>query len=223
MSLTIKYQNDHALSFAKNIEGIQVGIELSHPRVVTASLNELNSTIHLTSHGTGECNIRIYMLNNPKIYDVFRVKVSSVVRPSSPVQIHLGASVSFKILDAAEKTLSTEGATWTSNNPHIVEIDSVSGQARGISEGKTEITLRNHISAASIVQVSKVRHAEVAEKNRKALFINTDEDSDEVRIKLKLYLKDQVEELMPTVQYEGVTLINQNVGVKCHTDIPNII
>ena len=39
MTIPIKFQNEQAHSFAKNIEGIQVGLELSHPRVVTATLD----------------------------------------------------------------------------------------------------------------------------------------------------------------------------------------
>ena len=36
MNIPIKFQNEHGHLFANNIEGIEVGIELSHPRVVTA-------------------------------------------------------------------------------------------------------------------------------------------------------------------------------------------
>jgi hypothetical protein len=39
MSIPIKFQNEHAHQFANNIEGISVGFELSHPRVVSASLD----------------------------------------------------------------------------------------------------------------------------------------------------------------------------------------
>jgi hypothetical protein len=36
-------------------------------------------------------------------------------------------------------------------------------------------------------------------------------------------LHDQVEELTPTVQFDGITLIKQNVGVLCETDHPYLI
>ena len=42
MSIPLKFQNEHAHSFANNIEGIEVGIELSHPRVVSAQLDQFN-------------------------------------------------------------------------------------------------------------------------------------------------------------------------------------
>lgn len=42
MVIPIKFQNEHAHSFANNIDGIEVGIYLSHPRVVTAELGPFN-------------------------------------------------------------------------------------------------------------------------------------------------------------------------------------
>lgn len=36
VKIPIKFYNEHAHLFANNVEGVQVGIELSHPRVVSA-------------------------------------------------------------------------------------------------------------------------------------------------------------------------------------------
>jgi hypothetical protein len=91
MLIPVKYQNENAHLFAKNIEGINLGIELSHPRVVTASLDDFNQTLILKASGSGDCNVIVYLLSNPSlIYDVFRVKVTSIVKPPSPVSIHVG-------------------------------------------------------------------------------------------------------------------------------------
>jgi hypothetical protein len=51
--------------FAKDIEGLGVGIYLSHPRVVTVKLGEFNQSLLLESHGSGESNIKVYLLSNP--------------------------------------------------------------------------------------------------------------------------------------------------------------
>ena len=40
---------------------------------------------------------------------------------------------------------------WSSNNPLILDINSATGEARGLSEGRVEVMLSNHINAASIV------------------------------------------------------------------------
>lgn len=90
MSISIKFQNEHGHTFANNIEGIELGIELSHPKVVSATLNDKNSTIALKAEGSGECNIVVYLLKQPHIYDIFKVRVSSVVKPISPVILHIG-------------------------------------------------------------------------------------------------------------------------------------
>ena len=102
MNIPIKFQNEHGHLFANNIEGIEIGIELSHPRVVTASLDDLNSTIILKAEGSGESNVVLYLLKNPSVYDVFRVRVSSVVKPPSPVQVHVGGEIKFKIMDSSD-------------------------------------------------------------------------------------------------------------------------
>lgn len=78
-----------------------------------------------------------------------------------------------------------------------MEVNSRTGLSRGLQEGKTEVLLSN--TMASIVQVSKVKYAEVDTLSRPHLVINADEPPAEVRIRLKLYLQDQQEELTPTV------------------------
>lgn len=67
-----------------------------------------------------------------------------------------------------------------------------SGIAYGILEGKTDVLLSNHITAASQVYVSKIKFVEIDEASRKHLIIRFDESSaqHERRIRLKLYLED---------------------------------
>lgn len=38
-----------------------------------------------------------------------------------------------------------------------------------------------------------------------------------------MYLNDQIEELTPSVQYDGVTLIKHNVGLTCESEHPQHI
>ncbi len=102
-------------------------------------------------------------------------------------------------------------------------MNQATGEARGLSEGRAEILLSNHISAASIAIVSKVRHAEIDELSRKNLIVNTDDYAGEVRVRVRLYLHDQMEELMPSVQFDGVTLIKQNVGINCQSDLSDVL
>ena len=99
---------------------------------------------------------------------MFKVRVSSVVKPLSPVYLHVGGQVTFKVMENSVSQ-STNGGIWSSNNPSIIEINQKTGEAKALSEGKADILLSNHIHSASIVFVSKIRQAEIDEKSRKSL------------------------------------------------------
>jgi len=44
----------------------------------------------MRAEGSGESNVVIYLVKHPHIFDVYRVRVSSVVKPYSPVHLHVG-------------------------------------------------------------------------------------------------------------------------------------
>ena len=58
--------------------------------------------------------------------------------------------------------------------------------------------------------MSKVKYAEIDEKYRKNIVLQVDPESrrsdDEVRIRLKLFFQDS-EEVTPSVQFDGITLV----------------
>lgn len=136
---------------------------------MSASLDNFNQTLSLRAEGSGECNLKVYLVKYPHIYDIFKVRVSSVVKPQSPVHLHIGGEVKFKVMDSNTEIKSeTGGLIWSTNNPSILEINQVTGEAKasGGKEGRAEILLSNHINAASIVQISKVKIAEVDSSTR---------------------------------------------------------
>ena len=47
--------------------------------------------------------------------------------------------------------------------------------------------------------------------------------SPEHRVRLRFFLEGQNEEVMPIVQYGGITLIRQNIGIKCESQNPDFI
>ena len=62
LTLPIHLQNEHAHMFAENIEGLEVGILQSHPRVVSVQLDHYNQTMTLVSLGSGDCNVVLYLV-----------------------------------------------------------------------------------------------------------------------------------------------------------------
>ena len=103
---------------------------LSHPRVVEVQLDHYNQTMTLVAHGSGDCNVVLYMTDRPRIFDVIRVRVSSIVKPLSPVFLHLGGEVDFKV--ASTETSSYDDnhydnpsnkPRWSSSNAYVLSID----------------------------------------------------------------------------------------------------
>ena len=45
----------------------------------------------------------------------------------------------------------------------------------------------------------------------------------EYRVRIKLFLDRQAEEMMPTVQFDGMTLIRQKIGIQCQSDNTNFV
>lgn len=41
---------------------------------------------------------------------------------------------------------------------------------------------------------------------------------DVLRVRVKLYFTKDGEEVMPTLQYSGITLVQQNIGLRCATN-----
>ncbi len=60
---------------------------------------------------------------------------------------------------------------WKSSDTNVLKIEQ-NGKAIGFSEGRAEVLLSNHASAASIVHVGKIMFGSVEHQN--ALILDTD-------------------------------------------------
>jgi len=140
-------------------------------------MDSFSQTLTLITQGQGDCNIFVFLESNPSIFDVVRVRVSSIVRPLSPVVLHVGGVVNFKVInpDEGHSQFSEpgQGAQWQTGDNSILKIDSETGRAFGRSEGHTEIILSNHVNAASLVHVGKIQFGQIEHKY--PLVLNTDE------------------------------------------------
>ena len=64
LTLPIHLQNEHAHMFAENIEGLEIGILQSHPRVVSVQLDYYNQTMTLVSQAPGDCNVVLFLVEH---------------------------------------------------------------------------------------------------------------------------------------------------------------
>jgi hypothetical protein len=96
---------------------------LSNPRVASVKLDHFNQTLTLTSQGSGDCNVVLYMVDRPHIFDVIRIRVSSIVQPLSPVFLHLGGEVDFRVANTETNMIeekSKAAERWSSSNPQVL-------------------------------------------------------------------------------------------------------
>jgi len=84
------------------------------------------------------------------------------------------------------------------------------------------VILSNHVNAASIVHVGKIQFGQIEHKF--PLVLNTDEKTtinngyEVLRVRVKLFFTKDGEEVLPTLQYSGITLVQQNIGLNCATN-----
>jgi hypothetical protein len=75
----IRYLNEHGHLFASNIEGVHIGFNLSHPKVVSARLDAFNQSLSINAISSGECVVMVYLMSDPTIYDVFKIRVATMI------------------------------------------------------------------------------------------------------------------------------------------------
>jgi hypothetical protein len=79
----------------------------------------------LKPQSAGECNVLVYLRNDPKVFDIFRVNVATIVQPSAIAHLHLGSEVNFTV--EANKLESFSDLIWSSSNSSVLLMDSITG------------------------------------------------------------------------------------------------
>lgn len=90
---------------------------------------------------------------------MFKVRVATLVQPGSPVHLHVGSQVSFKIVTDSMSSLPSGDTKWSSSAPSTLSIDAQDGTAVALDEGSANILLSGkksdiELEAASIAHVS---------------------------------------------------------------------
>jgi hypothetical protein len=84
----------------------------------------------------------------------------------------------------------------------------------GLSQGKADIELSTHESAAAVVHVTQVSQGLVDPASNLVVLMGMT-----TRVRIKLYLENEEwVELKPTLQNDGRITVKQNVEFRCVTD-----
>jgi hypothetical protein len=79
--------------------------------------------VSIQAQGSGECSFFIYLVDHPTIFDEIKIRVSSLVRPLSPVNLHIGGQVEFKVFKPDEFGDQEKKTSWRSNDPYTLNIN----------------------------------------------------------------------------------------------------
>lgn len=91
----------------------------------------------------GECNVKVYLRNDPKVFDIFNVNVATIVQPSAIAHVHIGAQVNFTI--EANKVEAFDDLIWSSSNSNVFKMDSINGTGVALTTGTADIMLSGKI------------------------------------------------------------------------------
>lgn len=104
----------------------------------------------------------------------------------------------------------------------MIEVNHGTGEAVAREEGEAAIKYSNGMQAETAVRVAKVARVELAQANV-MLSVEDPPEHGGARVRLRMFLRDQQEEMLPIYQYEGVNLIRQNVKVDCSSSHPGVV
>ena len=127
---------------------MEFGVYVTNSKVVDAKIQDQGSGLVIRAKSIGSALCTVYLLENPSIFDTFYVSVGTIVVPSSPVHVHVGGSVYFSVSSSGS---SKTDAVWSTEQKNILDIDSHSGKAVALREGKANVMLSNVIQYSTRV------------------------------------------------------------------------
>lgn len=213
----ITYQDYMARSMPRLFEyGIDVSIEVSNSRVIQASLENRNSTLRIYSQYVGDTIVKVYLTKNPSVKDMIKISVSSVMKPVSPISLHLGGEVQF---ETTHSTPAGVTGTWASENSNIVSVND-NGLAKSFQEGDTYIHYREKsMDLKSLVVVNKVKAIELGHEAPIQItnYEKLSSYRDRYKIPIKLYADLERNKEFVKLSEDLKKNIRQNIHVKCVT------
>ena len=221
LEFDVIYQDSVARSFPRGFEyGVDVGVEVSNSKVLTASLENRNSTLRIYSQYAGDTIVKVFLNKNPKVKDVLKISVNSVMKPVSPVHLHLGGEVQF------ETTHSTPAGVvglWSTENPTVLTVNE-KGLARSLQEGDTYVHYREKsMDLRSLVSVQRVRSVELG-PSAPSVITNYERHPsfrESFKVPLRLFADSDKSREIYKLNSEQKKNIKQNIHVKCSTSTHN--
>lgn len=210
IELTVALQDEHGRVFPSLLRNQKVVALSSNFSVVSADLDITNSNLILQGNAEGEAIISVYLEEDPRIFDMFKVTVGSLIFPSG-ASIHRGNSIKFR-LSSAE--LEERNITWSSSNSNIVSVVNHTGEASAMAKGQARVFLQGDAFAEVLVNVFEVDTL-VLESEGSSKLTNTLEIKDGSH---KVHVKTFSEGRLVRGIMSSDDKITSNIVLKCVVD-----
>jgi len=214
--LKVRYQDSLGRNFVSDFEGTSLVALTSNPRVAKVNLNYYGSELTINAVSTGEAMISIYIEDRPLLKDAFRVTVTSIMKPQSPVLVHYGGQIKFSTT-ADLHTDPTNTKKWSSEDPNIVDVDGSTGVAIGRGEGVTNIHLKDTIRLSSTVTVSKIKTIQLdsfSSPRTITNYVKNESYQAAYRLSFRLFIDDMSEEITPH-STDDLSIIDHRIRFEC--------
>ena len=151
MSLKARLTDSLGRVFVHPLKNFKLSTLSSDSSIIDAYYNENKGEIEINTKKKGQATIMIaHPESASKLMDILPIKVGSLISPASPVSIHIGGSVNFKL----NNQVLLDKSKWKSSNNDAIRIEN--GKVKAVGSGKAELRFDETIKLTSQIQVFSV-------------------------------------------------------------------
>ena len=163
MSLKARLIDTLGRVFAHPLKDFKMSAQSSDSSILEAHYNPNRGEVEIAAKRKGQATVFLTADRSPlKLLEILPVKIGALISPASPVTVHIGGIVDFKI----NNQVLLDKTGWKSSNESVLSIDD--GTVRAIAPGKAELRFDESVNLSSIVSVYKLDQV-IEEKTEKLI------------------------------------------------------
>ena len=151
MSLRARLIDSLGRAFVHPLKNFKLSVLSSDSSILDVYYNENKGEIEINTKKKGQATVMVAHPNRAQeLLDILPIKVGSLISPSSPVEVHFGGNVNFKL----NNQVLLDKSKWRSSNTEVVRIEN--GRVKAVGMGKAELRFDQTIKLTSQIQVFTV-------------------------------------------------------------------
>ena len=151
MSLKARLIDSLGRVYAHPLKDFKLSALSSDSNILHAHYNENRGEVKISSKRQGQATV---LISHPEysdhLVDVLPIRVGSLISPASPVNVHIGGQVNYKI----NNQVLLNKSQWRSSDSDVVRIED--GKVKAFSQGKAELRFDNTVKLSSMIEVFSI-------------------------------------------------------------------